>query len=405
MASINQDQHSGRFRVRFRLNGQEFNRLIKTKNRKEAIAILGRIEETVMLVERGRLTLPEDAEPGRFILSDGKFTQKQCAQKIRDFNKLFEQYEESQFHNSKEQTTQTTEQIHLRHLRRLLKLSTALVAVKVSTLQAYVDNRLKEKYQGKNILPDTVRNEIATFRLIWNWAVQQELITMRCPTRGLVFPNRDEKPPFMTRKEIELKIARGGLHEEKIAELWESLYLSNLEIEVILELARTNKRCPFFYPMLVTAAHTGARRSELLRSEIDDFDFVSNVVHLREKKKSRSKATTFRSVPMSSTLRKTMKEWVETHPGGQLMFVHQDSREISAKSSAYHFEKSFEKSDWNVLHGYHVFRHSFCSNCASVGVDQRLINEWVGHQTEEMVKRYLHLFPDKQHKAIERVFG
>jgi hypothetical protein len=38
-------------------------------------------------------------------------------------------------------------------------------------------------------------------------------------------------------------------------------------------------------------------------------------------------------------------------------------------------------------------------------VDQRLINAWVGHQTEEMVRRYRHLIPDQQQAAIRSVFG
>jgi hypothetical protein len=29
----------------------------------------------------------------------------------------------------------------------------------------------------------------------------------------------------------------------------------------------------------------------------------------------------------------------------------------------------------------------------------------MGHQTEEMVRRYRHLFPDQQRQAIARVFG
>ena len=52
-------------------------------------------------------------------------------------------------------------------------------------------------------------------------------------------------------------------------------------------------------------------------------------------------------------------------------------------------------SKWEKLRGWHVFLHSFCSNCASAGVDQRMINTWVGHQTAEMMRRYRHLIPDQ----------
>jgi integrase len=62
-------------------------------------------------------------------------------------------------------------------------------------------------------------------------------------------------------------------------------------------------------------------------------------------------------------------------------------------------------SKWGVLHGWHLFRHSFCSNCAAKGIDQRIINAWVGHQTEDMVRRYRHLIPDQQQSAIITVFG
>jgi integrase len=57
-----------------------------------------------------------------------------------------------------------------------------------------------------------------------------------------------------------------------------------------------------------------------------------------------------------------------------------------------------------VVRGFHVFRHSFASNLATEGVDQRFIDEWMGHQTEDMRKRYRHLFPKKK-EAFLKVFG
>ena len=54
---------------------------------------------------------------------------------------------------------------------------------------------------------------------------------------------------------------------------------------------------------------------------------------------------------------------------------------------------SVKDSKWKVLRGYHVFRHSFISACASKGIDQRLIDEWTGHATDEQRKRYRHLYP------------
>jgi integrase len=58
-----------------------------------------------------------------------------------------------------------------------------------------------------------------------------------------------------------------------------------------------------------------------------------------------------------------------------------------------------------ALRAWHVLRHSFISACASRSVDQRLIDEWVGHTTEEMRRRYRHLYPSVQREAIASVFG
>jgi hypothetical protein len=41
----------------------------------------------------------------------------------------------------------------------------------------------------------------------------------------------------------------------------------------------------------------------------------------------------------------------------------------------------------------------------SRGVDQRVIDEVVGHQSEEQRKRYRHLYPGVMREAITRVFG
>lgn len=62
-------------------------------------------------------------------------------------------------------------------------------------------------------------------------------------------------------------------------------------------------------------------------------------------------------------------------------------------------------SKWRVLNGWHVFRHSFISALASSGTDQRVIDEFVGHSTEEQRRRYRHIFPDVKQKAIAAAFG
>ena len=79
----------------------------------------------------------------------------------------------------------------------------------------------------------------------------------------------------MTSDEIERILRRGGLSEEQQARLWDCLFLTSQQVEEVLDHVKETAKHPFIYPMFVLVAHTGARRSELLRSRVEDFDFDS----------------------------------------------------------------------------------------------------------------------------------
>jgi integrase len=127
-------------------------------------------------------------------------------------------------------------------------------------------------------------------------------------------------------------------------------------------------------------------------------------------------ATSDAVIAMTPRLAKALKEWIAIHPGGQRLFIRSCRRpnnqfwaktdmSLAAHAVEYLFRRIFKNSKWHVLKGWHVFRHSFCSCCAAKGIDQRKINAWVGHQTDEMAKRYRHLFPNQQHEDIASVYG
>jgi integrase len=202
---------------------------------------------------------------------------------------------------------------------------------------------------------------------------------------------------------------------EQEANLWDCLFLTLPEVETVLEHVRSRALYPFLYPMFVFAAHTGARRSEMIRSQIDDVDLVHKTAVIRERKRVPGKCTT-RSVPLSPLLADVLENWLTTHPGGPWTFCHtfdaiprrnHQHEFMPLTKGVVHnaFKRVLKESKWSKLRGWHVFRHSFCSNAAAAGIDQRVINGWVGHQTEEMVRRYRHLIPNQQQAAIQLVFG
>jgi integrase len=165
-------------------------------------------------------------------------------------------------------------------------------------------------------------------------------------------------------------------------------------------------------------------------------------VTIHERKRSKDKRTT-RRVSLSPFLGEVLRDWVADHPGGQFVFCHGGVVERSKKRSRTtghrggtdrattqrgrleavslrtdravdpltrdeahdHFKRTFRGSKWERLRGWHVFRHSFISLLASKGVDQRIIDDFVGHQSEEQRRRYRHLYPDVKRDAIRAAFS
>ena len=221
MASLEKDESSGFYRARFRFRGKSYKRSLKTRNERDAHAGIARIDETIRLLESGRIEIPGDADVPTFIMSDGKLTGNEGFQsdKLTMLGELLDTYSENIPAGAKEQSTLDCEAIHIRHLKRHFGVNKKLTCVRVSDAQSYLNTRLKKKHRGRTIKPQTVRTQ------------------------------------------------------------------------------------------------------------------------------------------------------------------------------------------WKDVRGFHVFRHSFASNLACKGIDQRLIDEWMGHQTEELRRRYRPLFPDQQRQAIDSVFG
>jgi integrase len=334
-------------------------------------------------------------------------------------------------------------ELHFKHLSGALGERFPIRELKLADLQGYAEARAKAKGMGgRRLSPATIKKEIISLRTAWNWAARMGLVTGRFPNDGLRFGKVDEKPPFMTREEIDRRIAAGGLTLHQKKELWNALFLTLPEVSELLGQVKDAGTLPWVYPMVCFAAHTGARRSELLRVQIADIDFEGKAILINEKKRARGKRTT-RRVPLSAFLAEVLKDWLASHPGGPNLFCNgavvgrskKRSRTtghkgdttrsstiegrlgsvrerrapgfgpITEDEAGDHLRRTLRGSRWDVVKGWHIARHSFASNCAAKGIDQRLIDRWMGHTTDEMRRRYQHLSPNQEQQAIGAVFG
>jgi integrase len=402
------------YRLVFRWRGRKLSYSLKTENPRTAEAFKGAAELQLTRLEQGLAELPHGVDIIDYLKSQGKASKATTSRRreLQTFDSVRERFERSREGNVLEPRTIKTTKMHLRHLRRTLGGTFRLESLSVEDLQRHVHRRSKDPgVRDRTLNPATIRMELVTFRILWNFGVREGLLAGKFPLAGVQFPKRHDKPPFQTYAEIERQIRVGKLSPSEAAELWDCLFLSVEEMEELLASVKSPATPTFLYPMVATAIYTGARRSELCRLRIIDIDFDRQSVHLSEAKRKKG-VRSYRRVPLAPKLAVILSDWIGRHPGGTSLFADPNGRRsrseaipvVPAKASNA-LDRSLESGKWRVVRGWHTFRHSFVSNAAARGVDQRLIQAWAGHMSEEMSARYRHLFPEHEARVMQAVFG
>ena len=393
------------YRVVFTYAGKKYSYSLNTGDRDVAEALRGGVEKTLMLLGQGLLKLPNGTDLVAFVKAGGQVEQPPAPVLERlNLQKLIEAYLEAHANGAMEDNSLATVRRHLRHVRTTLGERFDVQSLTLDHLQRHVDTRAKKRSRGKRLSPVTLRKEMASFRACWNWGVHGGKLRGPFPCRGLKYPKGEEKPPFQTWAEIERQIALGGFTEREQTERWDCLFLTVPEIEELLAFVKDKAAHPWIYPAFCFAAHTGTRRSEILRVQTFDVDFASENVLIHEKKRSRGQRTT-RRVPLSPFLAAVLREWLARHPGGSSLFCQEKevfrskkrSRTTGHRNDAVrtsslqgrlatvrrrerlapgaltkdeahdHLQRTLASSKWKVLKGWHVLRHSFISNCGQGG--------------------------------------
>lgn len=435
---------SGSYRVLFRYQGKQCHFTLGQVSNTEAEAKAAQVGYLLLRLKQRLAVVPPGMDIVQYVQFDGKeppsIPPAQAPDKLTlaQFRDRYLATHEA----SLEANTVANIRMHFRHITGRLGEAFPIAELSLSDLQQYVDRRAKAPgTNGRRLSSVTIKKEIVSLRTAWNWGVKMKLVAGRFPYDGLRYPKTIEKPPFQTRAEIERQINAGGLSEAEHADLYDALYLQTHETAQLLVYVKAHAIHGFIYPMFCLAAHTGARRSELIRLRVADVDVAGRFVTIRERKRVKGQVTT-RRVPMSAFLIAVMTQWLADHPGGPWLFCHDSTVARSRKRSLTtghvgqkrrpkrgrerragvrqrgimgaapltkneahdHFKRTLKGSTWNVLRGWHALRHSFVSACASRGVDQRLVESWSGHMSADMSRRYAHLYPSTQQEALSAVF-
>jgi len=248
------------------------------------------------------------------------------------------------------------------HLRCALVPTFGALQLKDITVE-----RVQQFVSSRNLSPTTVRNHIATLRLVWNTAKDWGYVT-HDPTRGLTFPKPGaEEPRFFTIEEMRQII-------NAASEPWKSLFW--------------------------VASETGLRIGELVGLRPEDIDVDASVLRVRQSvwmgtvqttKTARGK----RICVLSRGLSTHLAPMVNTQGEMPFLFATVAGRPLSQVTVRRHL--------WLICDGLgirragmHAFRHGNETVMAHLNAPPKLRQQRLGHSDERMMLRYEHVISEDE---------
>jgi len=225
-----------------------------------------------------------------------------------------------------------------------------------------------EQYKSsriERISPATINKELTALRHVFNKAIQWGYL--------LASPMADVERMKVSQKKVR--------------------FLTVEEIDIVLAAAS-----PFIRPILLTAIHTGLRRSELFRMEWSDVDFERGVITVTGKGKEHTKNYRDREVPMTSDVRECLQGMRRR---GNWVFCHKDGSRIA--DGVKHSIESIVRKTGVPRFTMHDLRHTFASHLVMDGVDLPTVKMLMGHQNIATTMIYAHLAPDHLRGAVARL--
>ena len=167
---------------------------------------------------------------------------------------------------------------------------------------------------------------------------------------------------------------------------------------------------PVLRVIILTAALTGLRQSELRGLRWRDIDWSAQRIRVRNTFVSgehstagKSDLSTRRSVPMATRLARELELWSRRsvyRADHELVFAHPRSGlPLDRSKLSKRFKKACEDASVRPVR-FHDLRHTFATHLAASGTPIRTIQEFLGHADSKTTQIYAHYAPSAQEVAL-----
>jgi integrase len=162
---------------------------------------------------------------------------------------------------------------------------------------------------------------------------------------------------------------------------------------------------PVLWVVVLAAATTGLRQSELLGLRWRDVDWAAQRIRVRNtfvrgehSTDGKSDLSTRRSVPMTDRLARELDRWsqrTEYRGDGELVFAHpQTGSPLDRSKVTKRFKAACRAAGVREIK-FHDLRHTFATRLAASGQPLRTIQEFLGHADSKTTQIYAHYAPSE----------
>ncbi len=259
------------------------------------------------------------------------------------------------------------------HVETAAKVDELLLTVDVELVRAYMVV-LDEKQYSKA----TIARKLATLRSFYKFLVKRDRIGSN-PVISIRTPKQDKKLPRF-------------LEYEEVKRLLDTPPMDNW-------LGARDRA------ILETLYSTGIRVSELVALNMDDVDFLGEVVRIRGKGKKE------RVAPISSSALQVIQHYMEyrnkrAESNGnfdpKVLFVNKHGGRLSTRSVRRKMDKYLKMAGLDPNISPHTLRHSFATHMLNNGADLRTVQELLGHQSLSTTQVYTHLTTARLKETYEK---
>lgn len=246
------------------------------------------------------------------------------------------------------------------------EIDSMLLSVEVDSVRNYMAC-LTNKQQSKS----TIARKLATLRSFYKFLVKRNIVKAN-PVTLIRTPKQERKlPKFLEYEEVK------RLLETPPVNTW----LGSRD-RAIME----------------TLYSTGVRVSELVALNLEDVDFLSEIIHVRGKGKKE------RIVPIGSAALQSIQRYMEYRNkraqssegfDSKVLFVNKHGKRLSTRSVRRKMDKYLMMAGLDPSISPHTLRHSFATHMLNNGADLRSVQELLGHQSLSTTQVYTHLTTKK----------